>query len=323
MLVFTKVDQKPPKRRFADISPVSEWWHALHLAADKAYSKFRDVFVSAMSMWRSTTEPLDLFHAIISSDITTAENIISVAWDRQVAPRYTEAMRQLTTETFSQAAEVAKPHVERLIATRYPQTAQIGIQLGGPASPQTQAWAEQYAAQEVRYIGDSSKDAIRRVIRRHFAEGVNPQQMAKEIRQYLGLTERQAAAVERFRQSMTDAKLSPSVIEKRTQSRINRMIRQRATLIARNETHAIASHGNYQALLDAKNQGLLDEERTRRFWVITPGSRTCQHCLPVPGMNPKGVRITEPFATPLGPSMVAHLHVACRCAEGVRFVDSD
>ena len=57
---------------------------------------------------------------------------------------------------------------------------------------------------------------------------------------------------------------------------------------------------------EAARQGTLDRASFRRFWLVTPDDRLCPECRAIPGMNPDGVRLDEPFQTPGGPFCFRH-----------------
>jgi hypothetical protein len=139
----------------------------------------------------------------------------------------------------------------------------------------------------------------------------------------VGLTPRQAEAVERLRARLTAEGRKPSSIERQVQAATRRALRLRAESISRTESITSAALGQDLLWRQAMQQGLLDRDRFRRIWIVTPDDRLCQRiCGPIPGMNPGGVPLGVPFQTPIGPVMYPAVHPLCRCAVSGRVTDA-
>lgn len=54
-------------------------------------------------------------------------------------------------------------------------------------------------------------------------------------------------------------------------------------------------------------------------WLLAPNA--CEKiCRPIPGMNPQGRRVGEPFQTPVGLLLHPAAHPGCRCTDSLRAV---
>lgn len=100
----------------------------------------------------------------------------------------------------------------------------------------------------------------------------------------------------------------------------NRALRFRAETIAGNEAHAVLLQAQQDAWDQAISRGVVEYDRVRRFWVTFGDDRVRPEHAAVPGMNPKGVGLKEPFQTPLGPAMNPgwSFEPGCRCRVLVR-----
>lgn len=176
------------------------------------------------------------------------------------------------------------------------------LRLGPMANPHAVIIANRQAGRFVTRVGEETRTAIRAAIVEGVRGGASPAQVAKQIRAVVGLTERQARAVENFRRK--GATLQQ--IERYTA----RLLKQRATTIARTETIAAANAGQQAAWQAAQRAGLLPLDM-KRTWITTPDDRLCPQCQAVGGQV---VGIDEPFRTPLGAVMNPPLHPNCRCA---------
>jgi hypothetical protein len=151
-----------------------------------------------------------------------------------------------------------------------------------------------------------------------FTQGIDVPTMARRIRQSVGLTDRYAVAVENFRQGQTRAGVAPGVVERRVEAYTQRLIRARATSIARTETIAAANAGQQAVWADARQAGLVSPD-ARQVWIITPDDRLCEICEAIPDQNPDGVPIGQPFQTDEGLVSGPPAHPGCRCAVGLEF----
>lgn len=190
-------------------------------------------------------------------------------------------------------------------------------------------YAVQYAAERsaslVTNIDAQTQAALREILGRGFREGRTVQMMAKEIRQIVGLNERQALALDNYRRAqlrwLTEQhpRTAPERIAERVEERSSRyagrLLRERATMIARTETITAAATGQLAAWRIAQQHGYLRAD-ARRFWVLAAGA--CPRCVEVAAMNPNGVPLDQPFASPEGGVWGPTLHPRCRCSTLVR-----
>ena len=132
------------------------------------------------------------------------------------------------------------------------------------------------------------------------------------LAQAVGLTPRQLAAVERYRDGLIQAGESSVRVQQLVETRIIALKRQRAEAIARTETVNAREAGKDAAWNAAVAAGQLDRTRFRRVWVLGPNPCPVI-CAPVPGMNPGGVPLGVPFQTPVGPRQTPTLHTRCEC----------
>jgi hypothetical protein len=112
--------------------------------------------------------------------------------------------------------------------------------------------------------------------------------------------------------------LTEAQIDKMVTAYANKFRKFRANTIARTESMRALSMGTQEAWRQAAMEGKVDETLIRRFWKVAHDERTCEVCAPVPGMNPDGVGLAVPFATPKGPVMLPPLHPNCRCHPFIR-----
>lgn len=221
-------------------------------------------------------------------------------------------------------------------------------------NPESVRYMREHLPLLIREITNDQRRMVRSLVLEGFTEKVAPIDIARQVRDVVGLTELQGRAVINFRRQLEtgemgsgkapwDRRLSgpeqaqarnlfeaeapnqakvDAIVARYEQSLINR----RALDIAGTEVHTASIQGQRELWDQAQTDGLLDPSKTRRFWLDTKDDRERDEHLAVPGMNPNGVGLDEPFQTPIGPVMdpgtsgVASFDINCRCAVGLGFI---
>jgi hypothetical protein len=302
-MFIAKARIAPPQRRFVQEPSDDGFWQTIHRIADKYYVSLRRMITQFWDRWRELIDYPHLFDNLLGNNIPAATSVVEHAW--------MEAENELITDLQPELSRVAE---ESFSATT---KVQIGTLVGVASTRDIQEWTRQRIGEWITQIGQTERDGIRQVILDGMRKGMRAEAIARDVRQFIGLTKPQADTISRLRATMEHAGIPGRKIEDALAKRARRMIRERATVIARNETIIASKAGSYLAWMEAAYRGEIDLNTARRFWVITPLD-ACSKCLPIPGMNPKGRRLDEPFMTPRGALMSAHVHIQCRCVETVR-----
>lgn len=69
-------------------------------------------------------------------------------------------------------------------------------------APELLEWIDAYSLDMIREVNDRTREAIRAALRRGTAEGRGPADVARQVRQAVGLTEQQSRAVETYRSEL-------------------------------------------------------------------------------------------------------------------------
>lgn len=218
-------------------------------------------------------------------------------------------------------------------------------------NPRATRFAARQSSRLVREVSKQTRRAIRREIARGFRQGITVPETARTLRSIVGLTEKQAATATRFRDEWLPD-MNARVLEDRPLlsaqtrrlKRINarrptpsrpygadeiarigdkysaKLLRDRATAIARTETIRSSAGGQVELWKQSADDGLLDLEVFRQKWVYTKDARTECSCKSIPRLNPQGVKLGEPFRMEdckTGEIRLVYLpgdtHPLCRC----------
>jgi hypothetical protein len=175
--------------------------------------------------------------------------------------------------------------------------------------------AEQAGAQLAQDVTAESRAAIRDLMGRAIREGWPPRDVARRIREHIGLTPRWSQAVENFRAAQAARGVPAGQADARATRYAARLTRLRAEMIARTETLRAVNTGQRAAWESAQQAGELSPE-ARRVWIVTDDERLCPRCAPLEGQE---VLVGQPFATDEGALMEPPLHPQCRCTTGLVF----
>lgn len=209
-------------------------------------------------------------------------------------------------------------------------------------------WAETQTGLLITEVTRETQKAVADIVSRGIVEGIPPRTQARSIRRIVGLTARDAAAVNRFLVGMlTDDPPMPTARAEVLADRMrNRLLRRRAENIARTETLTASNRGQYQAWQAAADNGLFDIQATRVVWIATEDDRLCPICAVLDGetvgfgetfvsrvqatgfdIRPAGtlegtpqqdIRITgtKPLKEPMS-TLTPPAHPSCRCTLGL------
>ena len=307
------VAARPAQRRFVDTPSRAQAWQLLHREADRAYPELRTLWQVVFSDYNVALDTDAMRDALRSGNILEVERLIAPAW-REISAETRLPLQALLRETVARSAEAVLPATEALLG------ADIAVQFG-VVVPQALTAMETYVGTQIVEIGETTLRNVRAVIRRGVEEGRSMTQMMRDLEAFVGLTSRQTQALETLRQRLLDAGKTRAQVQAAVERAARLALQRRVEAIARTESIAAASMGQQGLWEEAQRQGTLDPARFRRHWLVTPDDRLCTvTCAPIPGMNPDGVGLNEPFQTPVGPVMFPPAHPQCRCAVHGRII---
>lgn len=173
-------------------------------------------------------------------------------------------------------------------------------------NPAALAWAERHAAELVSQVGKDAKAAIRALVVQAFEDGVSPRDLARLIRETVGLTERDALAVVRRRADLLRGGATEAVAQAKAEKYAAKLLRSRALTIARTEAMRASNEGQEELWAEAQAHGFL----TGREFKVWMGADPCPICAPY---NGEKVLLNDTFSAGQDPP----LHPNCMCTIGI------
>lgn len=254
-------------------------------------------FTAAVEKLRNAIDLDDLAAALLSSHAGQAEAVTAI---EQLA----DGLDGLHLDLHRTAAAAGDVASESLAAR--------GITYSFDAvNPQAVAWAKDHAGEQIADLTDQSRAAVRGIIERAISDGISPREAAQLIRQVVGLDPRRAQALASYRQQLVDA--GEDGVERKVADYGDELLDDRAMTIARTETIAAANQGQLLLWRGARDDGLLNEDKTRKQWIATEDGRTDEECATLDGQT---VALDDEFD---GGYDAPPAHPSCRCAMGLVF----
>ncbi len=183
-------------------------------------------------------------------------------------------------------------------------------------NPYTLPWLKAHAAELVKEISEETKLALRHLIADAYERNYTVDRIARRIRNMVGLTEREAVAVENYWAKIAaDGTLTDKQVDRLTDKYSKKLLNWRAERIARHETNAASNRALMDSWRIARDEGYIAPDAVR-VWTAAPESpRTCEICLSLDG---KEATLDGTFTSQYGEFEGPPAHVACRCSMSIR-----
>ncbi len=284
-------------------------FNELHKIADSFIPKVKRAFLVAIDRFKVAINIPNLVEALSTGDISRVMNVIQLG---QFAPKLQNTLSEPLRDLYIKSAQNA---LNQLPVKKLQHTPTVNFSFD-IMNDRSVRFLQAYEFNLIRQLSTSTLNGIRQVVLNAFKEGGSPRQQARRIMEArgFGLTERQANAVDNFREMLVEDGRNAATVERQTARYYQRQLRRRATAIARTETIRAANAGQHELWRQAADDGLLDTTKIRRKWIVTRDERLSVSHRKIPGMNKKGVGLNEEFKTPEGPFLHPPTRTHCRCA---------
>lgn len=198
---------------------------------------------------------------------------------------------------------------------------------------------QNYSNTLITSMSQTAKSALGQMIGEQVLQGISPIETARSIRASIGMTPQQVKAYNNYekllrqgskkalayesRDKRYDAslgKMSEDKIRKALEAFERKAIKRRSETMARTESLRLTNMANQHMYDDALLKGRIVEGDYKRFWLNAKDLKVRHSHVEIPHMNKDGVRLQEPFKSPLGLIMYPHDPSArgantinCRC----------
>lgn len=251
-------------------------------------------------------------------EYATTNKEVPLEWLLQWQQDYAEFIKSVLDPEWRGAIKSAGGHIERRIREVF----QTGENFSfTPTGQRIEQWIQTRGGELIAQLSQTQLDAVRAILRHYTVEvPVSPQELGRILRPVIGLTEKQAKAVQRFRESLLAEGINQRQAERQALKYAGQLHRFRALRIARTELAFAYNQGQYEAIRQAQEAGML-QGRIAKEWMTADDERVCEHCGPLDGQV-IGFEETFPGGTKTMPEIqTPPAHPLCRCTVGYRVVE--
>lgn len=186
---------------------------------------------------------------------------------------------------------------------------------------------KRFRVKTTKDIVNDTVSAVKQAIERAINEKRSNEEILYEFKHSIGLNRQQENAVNNYKKALISGSLQSLKYENRDKSKDNeiissivagallsrskvnslvnayrqRSIEYRANLIAETETLKYASAGEYESIIQAGMEEVIELNGLKKFWVTQRDERVRANHIAIPLMNNMGIDIWDYFQTPLGP----------------------
>ncbi len=288
-------------RALAVVKAADPFSRLIHRLADEARPDLQRAIARAIAKVRDGIVTSRVEEAIAAHDVGAA--LRAIPWEKLGEVELREGLGPLIDELATTSSEASARVLRR-------QGFVEGAIEFNVVNPRVLEAARTITATLVREVSTETQAAIRETLEGTIAASMRAREAATFIRPLIGLTGRQAQAVQTLHVKQLEAGIEPARADRLAAQYADRLHHQRAELIAHTEAMRAANAGQqatWEALRDAGQLGQdLEQE-----WITSRDRRVDPICealdrtrAAIGGMFPGG--LTRPPA-----------HPACRCTTGI------
>jgi hypothetical protein len=185
-------------------------------------------------------------------------------------------------------------------------------------NPHAVQWSEKRSGTLVKEITEKQHDTVKTLVSDSLRTGRTVQEVARSLRDVIGLHPRQERAVRNLRTRLEGQGLPSHTISDRLTRYAGQLLRQRADMIARTELNRAAQFGQKEQWDLAASLGLFDQKTAKKEWQTTVDDLACEICLDMDGTV---IGYQERWELPDDRKIVVptEVHPHCRCSESLVF----
>jgi len=299
------------------IAKVDPEWKAIHRVADKYLDKVASAYVDGFEALRNSIDVDAL--AKVEDIRQMPQHIAWTSFSKKMDSAYL-----LAGLILSDAGLVAAKYMPEQLKLTVTKAAKLkipkvgltgeGLNLEGSfnmRNPRAVQWSVDHVGENIRQADDATKAGVNEIITHALNFGGHPRETARQIRQYIGLTENQIKGILNYQAKLDQSGRSKARVDAMVDSKIRRKVRERALTISRTETIAASCAGQQLHWEDQLDKGYLNKIDTMKEWIVTPDDRLCPICSAMAGQK-VDIDASFDFGNKAPPR-----HPRCRCAIGL------
>ena len=267
--------------------------------------KVRQSFIDAVRDIASTARFNDLVRALERGNVDEAMRILNISNE------FYKPLENALVDVFMSGGNYAVDSLPQ----RNPETgAQIIVRFG-VQSESAQEWLRRQSSRLIVEITESQRAAARHILTDGLSRGDNPRKTAIELvgkfdpstgrrtGGTIGLTSREAAAVQKRRLDLINDGKTATQADKLAGRYASKLLKLRGERIARTETMAALNAGRMEAMRQAISAGQIRADAVTKIWMSARDARTRDAHRMLDGSV---ADLDKPFQSPLTGSFMAY-----------------
>lgn len=251
---------------------------------------------SALRLWKTQASMFDKEDAASLAGGTAPEGLL-FAWTQMNREFVREKVVPELVDGFDSAGQEIDARIRKLLRKDAILT-----------SEEVQKWVDGFAAELIVEIDQETRKVVSSILRTYVIEKpMSAYQISKLVENHVGLTARYSKAVMKRYDDMIAMGASPAKAMKEMERYSQFLKRNRAMTIARNELSEAYEEGQFQAMRNAFQGGLIGGQ-PKKSWATADDERTCPVCQPLDGETQD---LEAPFSCGV---LRPPAHIQCRCS---------
>lgn len=245
-----------------------EWYKVQVSIGDKHAARIKRAFLNRTLQTRDATAWSEVEKAIPAGAMVVYNTIQWGKWlpGEQVKPAYGEMYERSRLYLQKYAVEKAE---QKFVFD--PETFRM-------PNPEAERWLLQWSATEITNLARQDRDVVREVLSNGMKDKKTVKQIAKELKQVIGLNERQYVAWNNYRANLIKNGMSPARVETLSEKYYNKLAKYRAETVGLTESHTATNEAWSDQVRTMTREGTLDARRYEMSWLVTPDDRLCEVC---------------------------------------------
>lgn len=186
-------------------------------------------------------------------------------------------------------------------------------------NPNIQRIYEKRSGEWITRINLQTRENIKRIVHTQMTNATSPRDMAAEIRNHVGLTERYSIAHTNYVNGLKEKGVPAEKIDVLGEKYYQKLLTSRARMIARTETQFMLNRGQLEVWKEGQRQGLIPNT-AMKVWVAD--GDPCPDC---EAMDGEAVPVHDSWETPDGDEVdiPTEIHPNCNCIMTLEMGDDE
>lgn len=311
------VDAKVPE---ADLRRM----HSISRRNEPLFSRAFIDLVKGLKIQTETNEFRDAIERAKRFEISIEEAIDTITWYNPLDPASIELWKRLSIKLDNAYTMVITDSAEGEInARKWPMKFSIAKQDTGVATPPNQ-YSGKYIAMKLDEVksnlSSQQKELIRQIIFNGVQDGTRVDDILEEIKMAIGLTQRDAEAVDKRLESLLASGVPKTAAVAFASDYASKLLKNRASTISRTEVIQAYNQALQDTWQQAKDEGIAPQNVMKEWAEITLSKKTCKICR---GLGRQVVPLSDNFYSDVLGTAVDKppSHPNCRCTMLLVFPD--